>query len=134
MDCLSITVCRPPAFFFSTCFLSSTIFFIFISKSMFLKNSFRNTIRVPNSLAPDQTWVQTVSKSYQQEILVLRERVKPYALPKILLIALFSLLSSLVFHKKQRHFLALLLFGSENVVCLLCLLQNFRCLSLKQAL
>ena len=28
---------------------------IFFSKSSFLKNSFRNTIRVPNSLDPDQT-------------------------------------------------------------------------------
>ena len=42
-------------------------------KSTFLKNSFRNTIRVSDNLVPDQArhlsvliWVQTVCKGYQQ--------------------------------------------------------------------
>ena len=52
---------------------------IFFSKSTFLKSSFRSywhTIRVSNSLDPDQAqqmsgliWVQTVCKSYQQRTL-----------------------------------------------------------------
>ena len=39
------------------------------SKSTFLKNSFRNTIRVSTGLDPDQDliWVQTVCKGYQQK-------------------------------------------------------------------
>ena len=36
------------------CFLSFADFFFFFSKSSFSKNSFRNTIRVTNSLDPDQ--------------------------------------------------------------------------------
>ena len=37
--------------FLTTCFLSSTDFF---SNLLFQQNSFRNTIRVPDSLDPDQ--------------------------------------------------------------------------------
>ena len=55
-------------------FLSSADFFF--SKSTFSKNSSRNTIRVSNSLDPDQAqqnigliWVQTVFKGYQQTTL-----------------------------------------------------------------
>ena len=47
------------------------------SKSTFSKISFRNTIRVANSLDPDQAqhlsgliWVRTVCKAYQQTPLV----------------------------------------------------------------
>ena len=50
---------------------------IFFQNQLFEKNSFRNTIRVSNSLDPDQAghlvgliWVQTVSKGYQQTALV----------------------------------------------------------------
>ena len=46
---------------------------LIISKSTFSKNSFKNTIGVPNSLDPDQApqkvgliGVQTVCKGYQQ--------------------------------------------------------------------
>ena len=57
-------------------FMSSADFF---SKSTFLKYSFKNTIRVLNSLDPDLTqpdvllgliWVQTVCKVYHQTTLV----------------------------------------------------------------
>ena len=61
------TLCLLGKFFMLFCHL--LIFF----KSTFLKNSFRNTIRVSNNLAPDQAqhlsvliWVQTVCKGYQQ--------------------------------------------------------------------
>ena len=57
--------------------LSSADFF---SKLTFSKKSFRNIIRVSNSLDPDQapilsglTWVQTVNKGYQQATLVGKE-------------------------------------------------------------
>ena len=39
--------------YLTLCLLAN--FACFYSKSTFLKNSFRNTIRVPNSLDPDQT-------------------------------------------------------------------------------
>ena len=49
---------------------------LIFSKSTFSKNYFRSTIRVSNSLDPDQTnilsgliWVQTVCKSYHQTTL-----------------------------------------------------------------
>ena len=51
-----------------SCFCSS----FFFQNQLFKKNSFRNTIRVSNSLNPDQTYVlsfgfeQTVCKCYQQ--------------------------------------------------------------------
>ena len=42
-------------------FLSSAdLFVVVFSKSSFRKNSFRNTIRISNSLKPDKIWVQTV--------------------------------------------------------------------------
>ena len=57
----------PVKFFMLFCRL------LIFSKSSFSKNSFRNTIRVSNSLVPDQTdvlsgliWVQTVCICYQQ--------------------------------------------------------------------
>ena len=60
------TLCLLGKFFMLFCHL--LIFF----KSTFLKNSFRNTIRVSNNLVPDQArhlsvpiWVQTVCKGYQ---------------------------------------------------------------------
>ena len=50
------------------------------TKSIFSKNSFKNTIRVSNNLDPDQAdilsgliWVQIVCKSYQQTTLVGKE-------------------------------------------------------------
>ena len=59
-------------------FLSSADFFF--SKSIFLKDSFRNTIIVSNSLIqirPDilsgLIWVQTVCKGYEQTTLVGKE-------------------------------------------------------------
>ena len=44
------------------------LFFFFFFKLIFSKKSFRNTIRVSNSLDPDQArrFVQTVCKGYQQ--------------------------------------------------------------------
>ena len=45
------------------CFLSFAN--VFYSKSIFRKDYFRNTIRVSNSLGPDQLWVQTVCKILQ---------------------------------------------------------------------
>ena len=54
------------------------------SKSTFLKNSFRNTIRVSTGLDPDQDliWVQTVCKGYQQKTKVSanKEMVKFFSL------------------------------------------------------
>ena len=35
---------------------ASLLYSIFVSKSTFSKNSFRNTIRLSNSLDPDQAW------------------------------------------------------------------------------
>ena len=45
----------------------------YFSKSTFLKNSFRNTIKASKSLNPDQArhYVQTVCKGYQQTRLVM---------------------------------------------------------------
>ena len=69
----------PEKFFMLFCCL-----LIVFSKSTFLKNYFRNTIRVSNRLDPDQAgylwgliWIQTVCKSYQQTPQVDKElRVK----------------------------------------------------------
>ena len=51
---------------------------LIFSKSTFSKNSFRNTMRVSNSLDPDipsgLIWVQNVSKGYQQKTLSIESR------------------------------------------------------------
>ena len=60
----------PAALLLMLMFLSADIF-----KINFFKKIFRNTIRVSNSLDPDQDrhsvllWVQTVCKGYQQTTL-----------------------------------------------------------------
>ena len=49
----SLPELKPPFTFCPLGVLSSAVFF---SKSTFSKNSFRSTIRVSNSLDPDQSW------------------------------------------------------------------------------
>ena len=69
----SITLCL-------LCNLSRFCPLLFFQDHFFFKNSFRNTIRVENSLDPYQArqklgmiWVQTVCKGYQQTTLVVNE-------------------------------------------------------------
>ena len=70
----------------SACNFTSVFFFIFLNQ-LFQKQSFRNTIRVSDSLDPNRPdvllsliWVQTVCKGYQQttKVATSGESIKNY--------------------------------------------------------